>query len=533
MPFAWANWVEDGMPITPVNAEYPQVISDGAGGAIIAWIQWSYSSSRLHVQRVDASGSIQWTLNGVALSSWSTAEIGSHRIISDSEGAIITWGQGGNIYAQRVDNSGTVLWAANGVAICVAVGIEQSPTVTSDGSGGAIITWLDRRDESNYNIFAQRIDASGVVRWKENGIALCAESENQQFPMIVSDAAGGAIVTWEDYRSENWDIYAQRVDSSGAIRWEANGVVVSTAMMDQRSPQIISDDAGGAIITWCDYRSGSSWDVYAQRLNFSGNCQWTPNGVALCTAAGEQSYLKIVSDGANGSIVSWHDLRSGDWDIYAQRVDALGSVQWTNNGVPLCMATGPQGNPAMISDGWGGAIVTWMDRRVESGYETVSASGSIQWLTEGVPLCTEENDQGFPVIASDGWGGAIVAWEDNRGWSDWLIYALRVDANGFSPLTAAEVLAVPIELHQNYPNPFNPTTTIGYYLPEPAVVSVDIYDVAGSRLAAIVEGRQEAGPHTVEWRGVDGSGNRVSSGVYFYRLKAGSTVLTKKMILMR
>jgi len=98
---------------------------------------------------------------------------------------------------------------------------------------------------------------------------------------------------------------------------------------------------------------------------------------------------------------------------------------------------------------------------------------------------------------------------------------------------AVAVPSLPLALHQNYPNPFNPTTTIGYYLPKPAVVSVDVYDVAGSRLATLVEGRQEAGPHAVEWQGIDGFGNPVSSGVYFYRLKAGSTVLTRKMILMR
>jgi hypothetical protein len=543
VPSAWANWVQDGVLITPVNGDYPQIVSDGAGGAIVAWIGWSSRNSRLYGQRVDASGSIQWTSNGVTLCPW--YRVGSYHIISDPDGgAIITWCQSYNdeeeiqIYAQRVDALGTVLWTANGVAVCAAVGIQQSPTITFDGSGGAIITWLDRRDESNYNIFAQRVDASGAVRWNTNGIALCTEAQYQQFPAIVSDGAGGAIVTWEDFRSGNWDVYGQRVDSSGAIQWGANGIVISTAMIDQRSPQIISDDAGGAIITWYDYRGGNSWDVYAQRVNASGNCQWTPNGVALCTAEGEQSSLKIAPDGANGAIVSWHDLRSGDWDIYAQRVDASGSVQWTNNGVPLCMATGPQGNPTMISDGWGGAIITWMDRRrIESGYDIyaqrVSASGSIQWLTDGVRLCAEGHDQGSPVIASDGWGGAIVAWEDSRDWTDSLVYALRIDANGFSPLTDTDAPAVPVALHQNYPNPFNPATTISYSIVEKGHVTLKIFDASGRYVACLVDGHPEAGSQTAQWNGRDEKGNPVASGIYLYRLTADDHTLSKKMVLLR
>ncbi len=123
--------------------------------------------------------------------------------------------------------------------------------------------------------------------------------------------------------------------------------------------------------------------------------------------------------------------------------------------------------------------------------------------------------------------------EPGKSYSYQVAYLLEGRSIVLFETRAIAVPALPLALHQNYPNPFNPTTTIGYYLPEPAAVIVAIYDVAGSRLATLVESRQEAGPHAVEWRGVDGSGNRVSSGVYFYRLKAGSTVLTKKMILMQ
>ena len=106
-------------------------------------------------------------------------------------------------------------------------------------------------------------------------------------------------------------------------------------------------------------------DIYAQRVNASGVPQWTADGVALCTAANYQAYPTIVSDGAGGAIVTWQDGRSGyrnsAADIYAQRVNALGVPQWTADGVALCTAASSQGSPTIVSDGAGGAIVTWQD----------------------------------------------------------------------------------------------------------------------------------------------------------------------------
>ena len=62
------------------------------------------------------------------------------------------------------------------------------------------------------------------------------------------------------------------------------------------------------------------FDIYAQRVNAAGSPQWTADGVALCTAANDQRDPTIVSDGAGGAIVTWDDRRNGGYDIYAQHV---------------------------------------------------------------------------------------------------------------------------------------------------------------------------------------------------------------------
>ncbi|MBN1465678.1 T9SS type A sorting domain-containing protein [candidate division KSB1 bacterium] len=88
-------------------------------------------------------------------------------------------------------------------------------------------------------------------------------------------------------------------------------------------------------------------------------------------------------------------------------------------------------------------------------------------------------------------------------------------------------------LGQNYPNPFNPSTTIEYGLPQAALVTLSIYDVNGRRIITLVDERQERGWHRAHWHAVNSSGQRVSSGVYLVKLKAGQFVDTKKIMLMK
>jgi hypothetical protein len=87
-------------------------------------------------------------------------------------------------------------------------------------------------------------------------------------------------------------------------------------------------------------------------------------------------------------------------------------------------------------------------------------------------------------------------------------------------------------LEQNFPNPFNPSTTIQYSLEKASPVSLTVYDLIGGEVATLVSGNQEAGTHTIQFNSNLGTTN-LTSGVYFYRLNAGSFVSIRKMILMK
>jgi hypothetical protein len=339
------------------------------------------------------------------------------------------------VYAQRISAGGAVQWPADGVSLCAATGSPSYPTITSDGASGAIVAWRDSREVTTgngYDIYAQRISDGGAVQWAAAGVALCTAIGYQDEAAIASDGAGGAIVTWRDQRGAVSDVYVQRISAGGAVQWADNGLAICGATGEQWYPAIVPDGASGAIVTWWDFRTGGA-DIYAERISAGGAALWTANGVAVCTATGNQQPPAIVSDGANGAIVGWSDPRSGSLDIYAQRISAGGAVQWTAEGVALCTANADQREPDLTPDGAGGAVVAWYDYR-NGNYDIyaqrIAADGGVQWTADGVALCTAAGSQAFPAITSDDAGGAIVAWQDGRGGSGYDLYAQRVLSNG-------------------------------------------------------------------------------------------------------
>ena len=527
----------------------PKIISDGSGGAIITWDdnRNSNTNANIYVQRIDAAGVVQWTLNGATICD-TTRNQNSPTIASDgSGGAIIAWAdfrdvsQLYQIYAQRINSSGVVQWTTNGVRICNITDGQYTPTILSDGSGGAIITWHDFRGiVAQTNIYAQKINSSGEVLWAENGVAICNATGEESHLTMVSDGFGGAIITWEGWRQvpSETNIYAQKIDSAGVMHWLVNGVVICDTTSSVL-PTSASDGAGGAIITWMDFRNGSANHIYAQKIDSTGNVQWTVNGVAICTAQYGGSHPTIVSDGSGGAIITWEDLREGalNFDIYAQKIDSAGVVQWTVDGVAVCTAAGNQVVPTIESDDEGGGIITWQDKRGGSSFsdiyaQKINSSGVVQWTANGVAISTATGNQSNPTIESDGSGGAIITWGDYRGGSYSDIYAQQVNANGLlgvvSGISGEPGVTMDFALLQNYPNPFNPTTKIRYSVPQSSNVIIKMFDILGNEIETLVNEEKPVGSYEIEFNAVG-----LSSGIYFYKLQAGSFIQTKKMILLK
>ena len=256
--------------------------------------------------------------------------------------------------------------------VCTTTGAQFNAQLVSDGAGGGIITWTDRR-AGNADIYAQRLDANGNPQWAANGVPVCTATGDQFGPSVIVDGAGGVIMIWQDERvATDSDIYAQRLNSAGVVQWAVNGSAVCTVAGKQVAASLVSDGSGGAIATWSDNRGGGSvydYGIYAQRITSTGAVQagWTANGVVVCADTNVfegGSEQRIIRDGTDGAIICWADERLlNNSDLYAQRISGAGLALWTANGQAVCQTTGSQYSIQMISDTAGGAIVAWADGR--------------------------------------------------------------------------------------------------------------------------------------------------------------------------
>ncbi|MGB4885028.1 MAG: hypothetical protein WBP01_08325, partial [Ferruginibacter sp.] len=422
-----------------------QMVSDGSGGAIVVWRDGRNIAHAIDIyaQHISASGNLLWNVDAVPICNAASDQFAPRLVSDGANGAIIAWydNRSGNydIYAQRINSSGVVQWTTDGVAICIATGNQNAHQLLADGNGGAFIVWSDGRTSGpNADIYGQLVNAAGVVQWTANGAPINYASSLQNIPQLTSDGGAGFFVSWEDWRNfGQTDIYVQKVSSNGFYTWSYLGVGICVeANGAQYNSKIVADGAGGAIICWQDKRTSSSDDIYAQKINTNGVVQWTNNGVLICNASGLQINEQMLSDGAGGAIICWEDRRAGQ-DIYAQRINTSGAVQWAANGVAVCSDGSNQNEAQIITTSSGAAIVCWTDYRNAPGdiyAQKLNSSGAAQWAVNGVPVSNATNDQAAAAIINDGNDNAIIAWRDLRTTNDYDIYSSRLLSNGTLPV---------------------------------------------------------------------------------------------------
>lgn len=355
--------------------------------------------------------------------------------------------------------------------VCSATAQQNYPVIAPDGVGGQYLAWLDVRSGLS-RIYAQHILGSGVVdpAWPANGVPVTTNAPQQGNPRIVSDGSRGAIVSWEDARTFDWDIYAQHLISTGVDpAWPATGRLVCTDPNSQNYHSSMPDGAGGAILAWVDWRNSGTTgtDVYAQHLLASGlvDPAWPASGRALVTAAGNQGVtitsipMPMVPDGAGGAVVMWNDPRNSGVsqnDIYAQHVLASGAVDpaWPVDGRALCTAAGDQFYPVAVSDGAGGMIAAWEDHRAVSHIYALHVTGTgtipLGWPANGLSANTGVSSQYSPTMASDGAGGGILFWSDTRNGLD-DIFAHHLTPTGVDPAWPADGLGVILQSGFQFP----------------------------------------------------------------------------------
>ena len=474
-------------------------VSDGSGGAILVW-EDTFSGT-IFAQRVNSSGVAQWTPGGVAVAPTGAFEMSPRAVSDGAGGAIIAWIDGRSpsiacnpgsksdcfVAVQRINSSGAPQWGATGETVGKANQAPAEAAVIPDGSGGVVLVWETIAGSGDCcAFFAQDINAAGTPLWGSTTLGLQISPDPTHIigvngfpPAAVSDGAGGALIAYlfnqVDPLTQKPFTALQHIQAAGTLGFSINGIAVAGGDLSSRGRvAMIEDGAGGAVLVMgkSDPISFSD-DLIVQRVDGAGTSLWGPAGKSLAAVPFFQEDPRIISDGAGGWIVAWVDERSaaladcekltGNCDVFAQRINSTGDPLWLLNGRPVSIAVGNQSHPRMVPDGAGGAIIAWQDCRYYNDgnfscdfnrdifAQRVDANGNRFWNTDGIAVSTAGFNQGVDfgtqnvpsfAMTTDQNHGAILAWPDGRnvpcplsvGLPECDIYAQRVsDVLGAAP----------------------------------------------------------------------------------------------------
>jgi len=392
-------WPVNGRALggVPGGAGTIVIASDGTGGAIVAWEDGRSAETLRDIvaQHVLASGALDplWPVGGRVLCGAAGAQEDPVIVSDFAGGAIVAWSDrrgGGNaldVYAQHVRGTGEVDWTVDGIAVCALPGPQLLPAIAPDGAGGALVAWSDLRSiATNFDIFVQHVRATGTVdpAWPADGAALSKAPFDQFFPRIASDGAGGALAVWQDARNGFDHTFGNHVLASGVLdaRWPVDGLEITHTSVDETQPRIVADGSGGAIVAFLDVRN-LHHNTYAVHVLPAGALDpaWPVGGRALSVTTSEQAEPVVTSDGLGGAFVAWEDGPA----VAAQHVRANGTLDpvlpagGRSLGDPLAL----RGQPAIVPAG-AGAIVAWTDR--QPGQSTdIYAAQVIETGTIAVP----------------------------------------------------------------------------------------------------------------------------------------------------
>jgi hypothetical protein len=261
------------------------------------------------------------------------------------------------------------------------------------------------------------------------------------------------------------------------------------------------------------------WSQEGSKLVGTGAVGGADQGYSVALSAdGNTAIVGGVEDSSEAGAAWVFTRSSGVWSQEGSKLVGTGAVEIADQGNSVALSA--DGNTAIV----GG----YLDSS-DAGAIWVFTRSSGVWSQQGGKLvgtgAVGSAVQGNSVALSADGNTAIVGGPyDSSG-----VGASWVFTRSGTPVRE-EAANVPSQfvLEQNYPNPFNPSTTIRYALPQRSHVTLSVYNTLGQRVAALVQGQQEAGSYEVKF-----NGSALASGVYFYRLQAGSFVETKKLLLLR
>lgn len=335
---------------------------------------------------------------------------------------------------------------------------------------------------------------------------------NDLFSIVFMETVGGpvyavgegGIILRTSNQGMNWSEVQSPVTKNLRDISDFNFIIVGDS-----GTILKSTDIG---LTWSVIPSPTTKALYAVSGTF-GICAVGEDGTALAGTGTGQSW-SLLSTGISNNLVGLplfgaKDLAVGNNGIIL-RSSNNGITWFTQNSL-----TTADLNSVEYSVNNTSRIYVVGD----SGVILKTTNGGVNWGFQ--QSNTSENLNSTFFYLNDSRGYAV-------GDNGTILYTS--DGGGTITVVTSASLIIPdkFELHQNYPNPFNASTKIGFNLPKDALVSLKVYDISGKEIAVLIKGEMKPGFHSILF-----NTDKLSAGIYFYRIDAGEFTQTKRMILAK
>jgi hypothetical protein len=389
------------------------------------------------------------------VNSYTTDRQGAPKIAVGSAGDfVVVWesyqqdGSFEGVFARRFDASG----APQGGEFQVnsyTPSSQKEPAAAMDDDGDFVVVWGNLLDESGFEVFARRFDASGIPQGIELQINTYTVG-NQRFPAVAVEGDGDFVVAWQSngQDGDGAGVFARRFASSGlpeGAEVRANSFTVGS----QAFPVVAVADDGDFVVVWQSAsQDGSGGGIFARRFDAFSVPQAAEFRVNAHTSA-EQRGPTVAMDNDGGFVVSWSsfDQDGDDFGIFARRFDGSGAPQDEEFRVNR-YTIGAQDSPQVALDDDGDFVVTWQSLDQEGSSYGVFAR---RFDAEGFPRGGEIQVNSYtlgaqsdPTIGLDSDGTiAVVAWQGaGQDGSDDGVFTQRLtapavlDVDGDGSLTA-------------------------------------------------------------------------------------------------
>jgi len=427
-----AQWVLDGISISEHSLKQiqPRFTMSTNGGVYVTWLDernGGFPQSDVYLQYVHPDGSIGFTENGLALTDDKKYQLGGLVRSDGAGGAIVLWSNASSgsigITGQHITAAGTQTLDVNGTELFFGIDGDASKFQTLTwGDSEAMIFWEDNRWAGTGAVaMAQVMDRSATIHYTMDGVSLSG-NEQQMNPVIATDNAGGAYLSYTNSATGTELLFIQHVDQNLEPTWPAAGFQVNPNTIGQDSPQLISAADGSLYYFWSDFDfiSFTGFQLYSQKYDVLGNPQWTEGGIqhSFDGIAGDK-YVNSMTEMGDGSIVFvWEAVTVDFTHTYASKIDSDGTIIWTS---AVTEASGFQHSSITAYDSVTDILtIGWEDGRNTSvsGLDlyavSIDADGN---LGEEQLISNQFGDQSNLALSysDDGSGILYAAWQDYDG----------------------------------------------------------------------------------------------------------------------